>query len=227
MITKAIVRTPGRSVVNGITFSRFGKPDYRKALEQHAAYVEALKSCGLEVIVMESDERYPDSTFVEDCAVLNEQCAIIANPGVKSRKGEIESIGRILGNYYAKIEYIREPGTLDGGDVMRVGNKFYIGISARTNSEGASQLIQILKKYKYTGLTVALKQMLHLKTGVAYLGNNTLLVAGELKEESSFSNYCRIPVEDDESYAANCIRINDYIIVPLGYEKTKRAIIEA
>ncbi len=131
---KTAVQGDGRRITSS---PELGAPDYEKALCQHDAYIAAMKSCGVEVMVLEADERYPDSCFVEDPAVVTERCAIVTNPGAASRNGEKEEIVGALSCYYpeSKIEYITK-GTLEGGDVMRVGDHFYIGQSDRTSPEG-------------------------------------------------------------------------------------------
>ncbi|WP_026678864.1 dimethylarginine dimethylaminohydrolase family protein [Fictibacillus gelatini] len=227
MFKHVIVRQPGKSYVNGLTTSNLGKPDYEKLLTQHKAYVEALKKCGVEVTELEADENYPDSTFVEDTAVLTEKFAVITNPGAESRNGEIIDMKEVIKDFYQTIESIHSPGTLDGGDVLQVENHFYIGLSDRTNEEGANQLKQILEKYGYGATIVPLKEFFHLKTGIAYLGNNDLVLAGEFVDSELFQSFNRIVVEKEEEYAANCIRVNDYVIIPKGYENTKKKIVDA
>ena len=130
----------------------------------------------------------------------------------------------VLENYYRSVEKISLPATLEAGDVMMAGSHFFIGISNRTNSEGADQLIKILEKYKLTGSKVPLKKMLHLKSGVSYLENNNMLVCGEFKNAREFENFNRIPVDDDECYAANSLWINDRVLVPDGFPKTRKKI---
>lgn len=227
MFTHAIVRTPGRSLVNGITSANLGTPVYEKALEQHTRYIEALKRCGVEVTVLEADDRFPDSTFVEDTALLTKTCAIITNPGAEERKGEELEIKEVLKRFYANIECIEPPGTVEGGDVMMVADHFYVGLSERTNEAGTERLIKLLEKYGYTGSTVLLKNFLHLKTGLAYLERNNLLVAGEFINNSIFGRFNNIIIDESESYAANCIWVNDYVLVPAGFPKTKAAIEQA
>lgn len=139
MFQRAIVRQPSRNLIHGITTANLGKPDFARALRQHAVYSQALKACGLEVIELKADERFPDSTFVEDTAVLSERVAVIGRAGALSRQGEEESIAALLQTFFSNVEHIRAPGTLEGGDVLRVGDRFYVGISSRTNEEGAAQ----------------------------------------------------------------------------------------
>lgn len=227
MFRNVIVRRPSRSLVNGITSApELGKPDYELALRQHDAYIEALKSCGVEVTVLEALEEYPDSCFVEDAAVLTRNCAIITNPGAPSRNGEKEHIVETVRKFYPdeKIAYIEAPGTLEGGDVMMVGDHFYVGRSARTNEEGIRQFIAILERFGLTGSEVTLEKVLHLKTGVNYIEENTFLVAGEFVEKEEFKNARQILIPEDEAYAANCIRVNDKVIVPANFPKTAEAI---
>lgn len=224
MFTKAIVKTPCKNLVNGLTSSDLGAPDYLLALEQHKKYIEALKECVLEVTILEADENYPDSTFVEDTALLTSQCAIITNPGAPSRKGEIIEINDVVKDFYSNIETIKAPGTLEAGDVMMVGKHFFIGLSERTNKNGADQLISILSKYGFTGSFVTLNKILHLKSGISYLENNNLLMIKDLINKPEFQKYNLIPVDDDESYTANSLWINDKILIPKGFPKTKKKI---
>ena len=137
---------------------------------------------------------------------------------------DIPEIENAVKSFYNKIEYIRNPGTLDAGDVMMVGSHFYIGLSDRTNQEGANQLINILRKYGLNGSTVSLTTVLHLKTGVNYLENNTLLASGEFLLKPEFKNFNIIKVPSDESYASNSLWINDNVIVPKGFPKTLELI---
>ncbi|RNB91443.1 N(G),N(G)-dimethylarginine dimethylaminohydrolase [Brevibacillus fluminis] len=227
MFTRAIVKKPGKSYVNGLTTSNLGTPNYELALEQHASYIEALKTVGVEVTVLEADEQFPDSTFVEDTAVLTEKFAIVSNPGAETRNGEIVHMQEVLKGFYKELEYIQAPGTLDGGDVMQADNRFYVGLSTRTNEEGAKQFKAIVEKYGYTAEIVPMKEFFHLKTGLAYLGNNDLVVAGEFVDHPTFAEFNQIVVDADEEYSANCIRMNDYVIIPKGFEKSKKRIVDA
>lgn len=207
-------------MVEGITSApELGKPDYELALRQHDNYIEALKQCGVEVKVLPADEAFPDSCFVEDTAVLTRKCAIITNPGAASRNEEIKNMIPVIKEYYTEdqIEYIKAPGTLEGGDVMMVGDHFYVGRSARTNEEGIRQFIETLNKYGLTGSEVPLAEVLHLKTGVNYIENGNMLVSGEFIHKEDFEKFNKIVVPESEAYGANCIWVNDAVIVPEGY----------
>ena len=227
MFKNALVRIPCPDITKGLTSVNLGKPDYHKALEQHLKYIDTLKSCGLTVRILDADTRYPDSVFIEDIALCTSKAAVITNPGAPSRKGELEGIRQILEESFENIEEIIQPGTLEAGDVMMVNDHYYIGISNRTNIEGAKQLTNILRKYSMTGSMISLEKMLHLKSGASYLENNTILVCGEFKNKDEFAGFNKIHVGDVESYAANSLWINGKVLVPDGFPKTKKKIEEA
>lgn len=222
-----IAKTPGKSYVGGLTTSDLGTPDYDKLLVQHEAYIEALKKCGVEVTLLSPSEEFPDSTFVEDTAVLTSDFAVVTNPGADSRNGEIVEIESVLKDFYKKFHYIKAPGTLDGGDILQAEDCFYIGISERTNEEGARQLKEILESEGFEATIIPLEKFFHLKTGIAYLGNNKMVVAGEFVDHPAFDSYEKIVIGKEDEYSANCIRVNDYVIIPQGYSETKRKINEA
>lgn len=224
MFTKAIVRTPCKNIAKGITTANLGLPDYKLAIKQHKNYIEALKKCGLEVFILDADENFPDSTFIEDAALITPACAIIMRPGAKSRRGETDSVAEFLKDHFENMEAISATETVEAGDIMMVGNHYYIGISGRTNEAGADQLIKILTKYGLSGSKVKLKDVLHLKTGMAYLENNNLVIAGAFLNHVEFKKFNQIKVDPFESYAANCIWVNDTVIIPFGFPKTKKAI---
>ncbi|ATW26286.1 dimethylarginine dimethylaminohydrolase family protein [Candidatus Formimonas warabiya] len=224
MFKHAIVRKPCQAMIDGITTANLGTPDYELALKQHDFYVETLKKCGVEVTVLEADERYPDSCFVEDVALCTKKCAIITNPGAPTRKGEEEEMKEVLKRFYENMEFIQDPGTVEAGDIMMVGDHFYIGLSARTNQEGARQMIHILNKCGFTGSMVPLKEVLHLKTGLSYLENNHLLISGEFVEDPAFKEFHKIIVSEDELYTSNCIWVNDHVLIPAGFPKTLKEV---
>lgn len=222
--TRAIVRGVPETMDAGITSADLGKPDLALAQTQHDRYVEVLQGCGVEVTVLEADARHPDSVFIEDTAVVTDRCAVISNPGADTRKGEVPAVEAALSGLYEKLERIAEPGTLDGGDVLQVGDHFYVGLTRRTNREGAEQLAGILRGHGFDASFVGLREFLHLKTGVAHLGGDDLVVTGELVENPAFEGYDRIVVPPEEEYGANCIRVNDHVLVAAGYEKTTEMI---
>ena len=223
MYTKAIVRRPGRNFAEGITTANLGKPDFEKALEQHSAYCNALIKCRLELIVLEADEKYPDGCFVEDTAIVTREMAVITRPGAASRMGEEVEISRVLSEF-KKIETIELPGTLDGGDVLRADDHFFIGISGRTNREGARQLIEVLAKYGYSASETEVESGLHLKSGIAYLGKGNFISVEGFSKMVKASNII-IP-DHEENYSANCLLVNDFLLIPKGFPKSKKKIID-
>ncbi|MCG3087054.1 dimethylarginine dimethylaminohydrolase family protein [Sporosarcina cyprini] len=227
MFKNVIVKTPGKSYLNGLTTSDLGTPDYDVLLKQHEAYVEALEKCGVAVTHLPASEEFPDSTFVEDTAVLTPDFAVVSNPGADSRNREIVEMEPVLRKFYDKVFHIEAPGTLDGGDVLQAEDCFYIGISERTNEEGARQLKTILEGEGYEATIIPLKEFFHLKTGIAYVGENRMVVAGEFIDHPAFDSYEKIIIGKEDEYSANMIRVNDYVIIPKGYEETKRKLAEA
>ncbi len=191
MFQRAIIRLPGKKFAAGLTTALLGTPD-----------------------------RYPDSTFVEDTAVLTTRCAVLANPGAPSRVGEVESISKVLASFYSHLHSIQKPGTLDGGDVCEADNHFFIGISERTNEAGARQLADLLSSVDYTASLVDIRDLdgiLHLKSGLAYLSENRLVVSEALHNRAKFRGYDLIRLSAGEEYAANCVNVNGCVLVAAGH----------
>lgn len=228
MFTKAITRKPCKALIDGISTGQFcqGTPNYENAVKQHDKYIAALRELGLNVTELEADERYPDSCFVEDPAVVMEGCAVITNLARESRNGEKVEIEEVIKKFYdqSQIFYIKAPGTMEGGDIMQVGKHFYVGLSDRTNEEGARQFNDIVTKFGYTSSTVPVTEGLHLKDFAIYLENNNMLVTAVMNEEPAFKAFNRFIVEPDELYAINSLNINGTVLVPEGYPKTKKLI---
>lgn len=221
ILTRAIVRPPSPNFSGGLTTVSLGLPVYELALKQHAAYCAALEDCGLTVTYLEADPAYPDSTFVEDTAVLTEGGAMLTRPGAPSRLGEVQSVSEVLGNFLpaSSVQRIQAPGTIDGGDVCEAGDHFFIGLSLRTNQAGAEQLAAWLASSGFTTSFIDICQestLLHLKSGLAYLGENRLVVTDALARREEVASYKHIRVSPDEEYGANCVRINDNVLIPTG-----------
>jgi dimethylargininase len=215
-------------MVAGLTaHPELGRPDYSLALAQHAAYVAALEDCGLEVAIYPADEDYPDSCFIEDVAVCTGKFALVTRPGAPTRRGETAGIEAILGRHYGDIVVISAPGSLEGGDVMMVGDHFFVGLSERTNRAGAQQLIDALARHGLSGSLVEMPEILHLKTGLAYLEDGILLATEEFAAYPAFGKLRKIGIPAAESYAANCIRVNDRVLVPAGFPQVEARIREA
>jgi len=219
MFTHAITRFPGENFADGLTTANLGRPSYPLILKQHHAYRQALLSLGLDVIVLPAEPAHPDAYFVEDPAIITPKIAVITRPGAPSRQGEETTLEPFL-EYYRPIVHIVPPGTVDGGDVLMIGEHFFIGLSERTNAEGASQLAAILSGAGHTSETVPVAAGLHLKSGVNYLGKNTLLVTKDLADYPAFASYEIIILDAGEESAANTLWVNDTLLMPKGFPKT-------
>ena len=221
--SRAIVRIPGQSFANGLTASAaLGSPEINRALVQHAAYCETLRRCGLELTVLPPDERFPDGTFVEDTAVVTERVAVATRPGAPTRTAEVEVVAAALRQFRPALEQIRAPGSVDGGDVCQVDDHFLIGVSARTNEAGATQLAAILARHGYTAALIdirAHRSLLHLKSGISYLGDGRMTVAANVADLDALASYDKVVVDAAEEYAANCVRVNEAVLVAAGFPR--------
>lgn len=220
MFTHAITRKPAPNFASGLTTtSPQSPPDYPMLLAQHRSYIKVLVDLGLEVIELPELTDYPDAYFVEDTAVITPEIAVLANPGAPSRRGEpefiIEDIARLR-----EVRRITEPGRLDGGDVLQVEDRFFIGISERTNLAGAEQLGTYLQELGYSWQAVTVGAGLHLKSSVNYLGEDKLIITGELVDRTDFSDFDQVVVPIEEAYAANTLAANGHLLTPQGFPRT-------
>lgn len=217
MFSHAIVRLPCDNFASGLTTSGYlGAPDLRTMLIQHDIYVEALRNAGLTIITMAPENAFPDAHFVEDVAVVMPEMAVITNPGAPERNGEQHSVARVLGRY-KRLARIEAPGTMDGGDVLLVDRHFFVGISERTNAEGARQFGEIVTAHGYTVTTVPVGKGLHFKSGVNHLGGRTLLVTPDFAGLPALAGYDLLVTPEDDEYAANTLLVNDTLLTPAGY----------
>jgi dimethylargininase len=229
--SRAIVRPPARNFAAGLSSAAEGPPDIDRALQQHASYVAALRECGLEITSLEPDAAHPDGTFVEDTAIMTERGAMLMRPGAPSRAGEVRSMAQCLKGFYAELPAIAAPGTVDGGDICDAQGHFLIGISARTNESGARQLAEQLKAWGYSSSLIDIRSnpaLLHLKSGIAYLGDGLWVADGgieeDLRTQGAIAVRDLILVSPAEAYAANCVRVNDAVLVPAGYPELRAAL---
>ena len=229
MFRHAIVRPPAENFADGLTTVDLGEPSVADALQEHERYCEALRECGLSLTSLPADPRHPDSTFVEDAAVLTRGGAILTRPGAPSRTGEVEAIERALAPFFPKFRRIEAPGTLDGGDVCEAGDHFFVGISRRTNPEGARQLARLLSQDGFSCALVDIREIagiLHLKSGIAWLADRSLVVIDSLAEDAAFRDWERVRVSPAEDYAANCVRVNDAVFFAEGFPLLERSLSE-
>jgi dimethylargininase len=222
-LTRAIVRPPAATFAAGITSSGLGPPDLALALEQHEAYCRTLDRLGLALIRLPPDPGFPDSTFVEDAAIVTSRGAILTRPGAPSRAGEVTALGAALRRWFPELDWITAPGTVDGGDVCEAGPHFFIGVSQRTNPEGAAQLAAWLARRGFGSSAIDIRElpgMLHLKTGLSWLGGRWLLAVGGIAGHEALRGWEVAEVPKGEEYAANCIRVNDAVLVAQGFPET-------
>lgn len=194
--------------------------DYDRACIQHKQYENALRSLGLDVITLNAKADLPDSVFVEDVALVLDECAIMLNPGASSRRPEVASVEKAL-TPYREIFRIQPPATVDGGDILTVGRTIYVGISSRSTGEAVRQMKAILSPHGYEVRAVRVTGCLHLKSAVTQVSNDTLLINPEWVSKDDFPGMKFIEVGPSEPYAANAVLVDDTIIYPSSFPKTQ------
>jgi dimethylargininase len=227
--TRAILRVPAANFASGITTSSEGAPEFATALGQHLAYADALRSLGLALTILPPDPAHPDSTFVEDTAIVTPLAGILTRPGAASRAGEVVAMRHALSHFFEALPEIEAPGTVDGGDVCETDDGVMIGITARTNEAGARQLASHLEALGLVAELVDIRGtpgLLHLKTGISYLGDGRLAVAAGVPMLPAFRRYECVTVVAEEAYAANCIRVNDRVVVAAGYPRFADTLVQ-
>lgn len=197
--------------------------DVGTAQRQHDAYCSTLRELGVSVIALDGNEAYPDSVFVEDTAVVVDEVAVICSPGAASRRGETDLIERELSKY-REIYRIRLPATIDGGDVLRVGKKVFVGLSSRTNNEGYAELARALSPFGYTVEAIETKGSLHLKSACTPINDETLIVNPEWIDTRLLAGFMLVPTAAGEEHSANVLRIGDTVCVQSGFPRAVEAI---
>jgi len=226
--THAITRLPGRSIVAGLRAVDTGTPDLETFLGHHADYVDALRSTGAEVVVLDALEDYPDSVFVEDAALCLQEGAIVMRPGAPSRLGEAALMRPTLEMYYGEVLEIPAPATIEGGDVLVCESEILVGTSARTNAQGIAELGRLVGRGGYKVRTVETPEgVLHFKTDCSLLDAQTVLSTQRLAASGCFDGYRVIHVADGEEAAANTIRFNDLVLMPAGFPATRDILVDA
>ena len=199
--------------------------DVRKAIEQHETYRQLLSELGLRVIELAAEPDLPDSVFVEDPAIVVDEIAVISRMGAISRRPEADSLAQELSKY-RPLQFLTEPATLDGGDVMRIGQNIFVGESARTNREGIEQLSRILRLHGYDVRPVSVTGCLHLKSACTYVGANRLIVNRSWIDAQMLSQFELIDVPVEEPNAANALLVDEVVVLPESFPKT-RALLES
>jgi len=194
--------------------------NYERACAQHKQYENALRSLGMDVISLDAENDLPDSVFVEDVALVLDECAIMLNPGASSRRPEVASVERTLAPY-REIFRINPPGTVDGGDILTVGKTVYVGLSSRSTENAIEQIKAILEPNGYQVRGVRVTGCLHLKSAVTQVKGNTLLINPEWVPKDDFPRMKFIEVDPSEPYAANAVLVDGAIIYPSSFPKTQ------
>ncbi|HEY3637707.1 MAG TPA: arginine deiminase family protein [Rhizomicrobium sp.] len=217
----AIVREPSRSVIDGLRSDQNAIPDYDGVVREHSTYIAALRVAGLAVDVLPPLEPYPDSMFVEDPALVFPEAAILLRPGASSRLGETDEMRPVLKRHFQTVIELEGIQFVDGGDILVTPQAVMIGLSARTCAVGAEALSRVLADVGRAARTVPVPEdMLHLKSCAALLDEETLLTTARMERTGLFAGFRMIIVPDDESVAANAIRINDTVFIGDRYERT-------
>lgn len=200
--------------------------DVANARRQHAQYEAMLGSVGCDVRSLPALHDHPDSVFIEDTALVFDECAVITRPGAESRRGETAAVAEAL-RPLRRLYHIEGPGTLDGGDVLRVGKRIYVGASTRSNEDGARQLADALSPHGYSVTRTPMRDCLHLKTAVSTLPHGVLLLDPRCVDEASFDGARAIHVHPDEPEAANVLSVGDVVILPASAARTRAALDDA
>jgi dimethylargininase len=194
--------------------------DLAKACEQHRAYERQLEKLGARVISLPAEPTLPDSMFVEDPAIVLDELAVIFPLGAPTRRAEAASIAQAL-SPFRKLEYVKPPGAIEGGDVLRIGRKVFVGFSRRTNREGIRQLTAMLEPRGYEVIPVRVEGCLHLKSAVTYVGQNTLLANRAWFDPGPFRGYEWADVDPKEPHAANALALGKTVLFPASFPHTR------
>lgn len=213
--------------MHGIRSGDGPDPDFPALLAEHAAYVAALRQCGLVVTELPPLDEFPDALFVEDVALTFPEGAILLRPGAAARAGEVAHIAGPLRDHHAKVLAMTGPGHVDGGDVLRLADRVLIGLSGRTDRAGADELIALLAQLGQRGeIAETPPGVLHFKTGCSLIDERTIFALPQMAGLPAFAGLTVVPVPEGETKAANKLRVNDIALIGADFPKS-RAIIES
>jgi dimethylargininase len=223
-VLTAITRKVSSALANcELSFIERKPFDMDKARRQHQAYEALLEKLGARVISLPEEPDLPDAMFVEDPAVVLDEIAVVCSLGTESRRKEAPSIAKAL-EKYRPLAHIKLPGTLEGGDVLRLGKKVFVGLTARSNPEGIRQFAVILGHYGYEVTAVRVTGCLHLKSAVTALGRDTLLGNRRWFDANRLPGFAWVDVDPAELHAGNALAIGDAVIFPASFRKTEAHI---
>jgi dimethylargininase len=220
----AVTRTPSRDLAEcELTHVRREPIDLARALDEHAAYRSALSELGVSVVNLPPLDDLPDATFIEDAAVVVGGLAVITRPGAELRRRECEPLAEVLSSVLA-LARLPAPGTLDGGDVLAIGDVLYVGQSTRTDHAGLKALAHLVLEHGYRVKAVSVRGALHLKTACTYLGRDTLLANPAWADMARFAGFQFIEVDPAEPFAANALRVHDALVMSSAFPRTLRRV---
>lgn len=197
--------------------------DHDRAVTQHAAYEQCLMELGCRIHRLPADDSMPDAVFIEDTAVVVEELAVMTRPGAASRRHEVTAVAPALGAWRSLVA-IEAPGTLDGGDVLRLGRTLYVGVSARTCAEGVAQLGQLLAPFGYRAIPMVTRDCLHLKTAVTQVAPGVVVLNPRWVDAALFDAVRVIEVDPGEPFAANVLQIGDLVLAAAAFPRTAERI---
>jgi dimethylargininase len=226
--THALCRQPSASVTDGLRAADNGDPDPLAFTAEHAAYVSALRAEGCDVTVLDTDEAYPDSVFIEDPALVLNGVAIVLRPGAPTRLGEAEVLRPALEAHMNDVVDLTTDGYVDGGDILCTDTRVLIGLSARTTREGAEDLRGVVEGLGYSlDILQTPPEILHFKTESSLLDQDTVLATPALSRSGAFSGMKVIETAEGEEAAANAIRVNGAVFLSAGYPRTAEHLVKA
>lgn len=201
--------------------------DIALAEKQHEEYLDALRMLACQIEIAQELPFHPDSVFVEDCAVVLDELAIITRPGTDSRVGEVHTIAEMLEPFRERLHYIEAPGVLDGGDVLRIGKQIWVGLSGRSNTAAIVQMQEVLEPLGYEVNGIEVEGCLHLKSAVTQVAPDTLLINPDWVDTAHFKNFNLVETHPEEPGAANALLIGDTVIFPVDFPLTALRLAEA
>ena len=220
----ALIRDVSSDLENcALTFVDRLPIDWLKAAAQHREYGKALSRLGVAVTTLEALPGFADGVFVEDPAVVFDELAVMTRMGTESRQGEVGELAKSL-KAIRSLVFLETPATLEGGDVLRIGQKVFVGTSKRTNRVGAEQLKKIIAPLGYQVITSEVKGCLHFKTGCSYLGKNTVLINSTWIDPKTFDGFTVVEVDSREPFAANALLIGDTVVYSTSFVHTQNKL---
>jgi dimethylargininase len=224
--THAVTRRPGRSVTRGLRASDRGSPDFDRFLREHGDYVRALERAGLSVTVLDAQDEYPDSVFIEDAALCLPHGTVMLRPGAPSRTGEPGPLAAALASLGHEVLPCDSEGFIDGGDILVTDSSILVGLSSRTDRVGFEWLRDVLAAWGYHAIEVHTPEnVLHFKSDCCLLDGETILATSRLSKADCFAPFRVLTVPPGEEAAANSIRVNETVLIPAGYPRTNDLLV--